>query len=281
MVLGCPMIKCVFNGIAYWLASFIFLTSAVLGAEASSLLPAPSVYLLTNANGSLYIGHEQGGHEERRGGASASAALFYNSEPNLSAYLTLGRNSYAGAEAELRYGLMLSGNPGPVDISIGYAGNWRFSSLPNASTDPYTHFEANVVLEVWRGTFRSDGFSTMLEEMDSLVSTSTGYPPIAGDSFQRVDKLTLQANTEYYMYLRTGLSAQTSNTFQGTATLWAYLDPVITVNTSGYSLLLSDGVGNVAVSGVPETSTWAMMLLGFCGIGFVACRRRNMLLNAA
>jgi hypothetical protein len=26
---------------------------------------------------------------------------------------------------------------------------------------------------------------------------------------------------------------------------------------------------------VPEPSTWAMMILGFCGLGFLACRRRN------
>ena len=30
-----------------------------------------------------------------------------------------------------------------------------------------------------------------------------------------------------------------------------------------------------AVTGVPEPSTWAMMLLGFCGLGFLAYRRKN------
>jgi hypothetical protein len=29
------------------------------------------------------------------------------------------------------------------------------------------------------------------------------------------------------------------------------------------------------VSGVPEASTWAMMILGFVGIGFMAYRRRG------
>ena len=28
-------------------------------------------------------------------------------------------------------------------------------------------------------------------------------------------------------------------------------------------------------SGVPEASTWAMMILGFCGVGFMAYRRKN------
>ena len=31
----------------------------------------------------------------------------------------------------------------------------------------------------------------------------------------------------------------------------------------------------VAVATVPEPSTWAMMILGFAGIGFMAYRRRN------
>ena len=30
-----------------------------------------------------------------------------------------------------------------------------------------------------------------------------------------------------------------------------------------------------AVSAVPEPSTWAMMLLGFAGIGFMAYRRKS------
>jgi len=35
------------------------------------------------------------------------------------------------------------------------------------------------------------------------------------------------------------------------------------------------------VSGVPEPSTWAMMILGFTGLGLVSLRRRKTLVNAA
>lgn len=31
------------------------------------------------------------------------------------------------------------------------------------------------------------------------------------------------------------------------------------------------------VGAVPEPSTWAMLLLGFCGVGLLACRRRTLL----
>ncbi len=34
-------------------------------------------------------------------------------------------------------------------------------------------------------------------------------------------------------------------------------------------------VDNISISAVPEPSTWAMMILGFAGIGFMAYRRRN------
>lgn len=40
---------------------------------------------------------------------------------------------------------------------------------------------------------------------------------------------------------------------------------------------LIDGASfqQIAVGAVPEPSTWAMMVLGFCGLGFLAHRRRN------
>jgi hypothetical protein len=42
------------------------------------------------------------------------------------------------------------------------------------------------------------------------------------------------------------------------------------------------GLTNVSISPVPEPSTWAMMILGFCGLGFMAYRRKDKLaLNAA
>lgn len=52
-----------------------------------------------------------------------------------------------------------------------------------------------------------------------------------------------------------------------------------TVYASGYALA---GTGSVffatnetVTSAVPEPSTWAMMILGFCGLGFIAYRRKD------
>jgi hypothetical protein len=45
-------------------------------------------------------------------------------------------------------------------------------------------------------------------------------------------------------------------------------------------ITLPDGLsvaGENPIAGVPEPSTWAMLLIGFAGLGFMAYRRRNQL----
>jgi choice-of-anchor C domain-containing protein len=42
---------------------------------------------------------------------------------------------------------------------------------------------------------------------------------------------------------------------------------------AGFPGAFGPALDNVAVSAVPELSTWAMMLLGFAGVGFIAYRR--------
>ena len=41
------------------------------------------------------------------------------------------------------------------------------------------------------------------------------------------------------------------------------------------------GATSTVITAVPEPSTWAMLILGFAGIGFMAYRRRNSLMLAA
>jgi hypothetical protein len=59
----------------------------------------------------------------------------------------------------------------------------------------------------------------------------------------------------------------------------AFVDPQFIVggdDPSAYSLEFSDGIGKGPISGgVPEPSTWAMMLLGVAGLGFAGLRRKE------
>src|SRR5580692_8528908 len=60
----------------------------------------------------------------------------------------------------------------------------------------------------------------------------------------------------------------------------AGIDPYIWIDPSQagqFSLLISAGVPNVPFpTGVPETSTWAMMLIGFAGLSFAYRRRLSL-----
>jgi hypothetical protein len=75
--------------------------------------------------------------------------------------------------------------------------------------------------------------------------------------------LTITTDTQYEIELNVNV--------EGIGYAWAVnasVDPMITTPV-GYDLFLSPGISNA----VPEPSTWAMMLLGFAGLGFAAHRR--------
>jgi PEP-CTERM motif len=55
-------------------------------------------------------------------------------------------------------------------------------------------------------------------------------------------------------------------------------DDIFSDNTGDLQI---DVTGSTVVSGVPEPSTWAMMILGFCGIGAMTYRRRKNAMLAA
>jgi hypothetical protein len=67
------------------------------------------------------------------------------------------------------------------------------------------------------------------------------------------------------------------NQFSTLALGWAGIDELTFSTSSGNTyenLLLTNFVVNDTVGAVPEPSTWAMMLLGFAGVGFMAYRRK-------
>jgi hypothetical protein len=85
----------------------------------------------------------------------------------------------------------------------------------------------------------------------------------------------LSSNLDYFIEMNVTAIAHPS----GTAT--TFLDPYLFLDPSlvalGYSIITSDGIGNnlTVNAAVPEPSTWAMMFLGFAGVGFMAFRRRK------
>ena len=70
--------------------------------------------------------------------------------------------------------------------------------------------------------------------------------------------------------------------------IWAGIGyPIICINkmcpdaSVGYEILDDPHEPNFTLDAVPEPSTWAMMILGFLGLGWLAYRRKNSTLRFA
>jgi hypothetical protein len=74
---------------------------------------------------------------------------------------------------------------------------------------------------------------------------------------------------------RTSTNTWETETLNFTATSTSTL--ISLTGASGFSYVGLDNVDveQTSISAVPEPSTWAMMILGFCGVGFVAYRRKQ------
>jgi PEP-CTERM motif len=98
--------------------------------------------------------------------------------------------------------------------------------------------------------------------LDVTIGSQTSVYTITSDSSSFFNK---PFATETINYVAT--SADTAISFIETAS-----------NDGGNNDALIDGVsfqGPAVTSAVPEPSTWAMMILGFCGVGFMAYRRKQ------
>jgi hypothetical protein len=111
-----------------------------------------------------------------------------------------------------------------------------------------------------------------------LDAYGSNYNGPTSNSFTDTRTYTFKTNTIYNVslngYLSSGLSG---NIGGGTETMSAFIDPQFFIaanDPSPYTLDFSPGIGN-SVDAVPEPSTWAMMILGFAGLGFMAYRRKS------
>ena len=86
-----------------------------------------------------------------------------------------------------------------------------------------------------------------------LVSLSTIANPVTGTG----DQLSPSGNQ---LVTITGLGAYTTATFSSTANAFEFSLVTPTINQTG---------------GTPEPATWAMMMVGFAGLGYAALRRNS------
>ena len=106
--------------------------------------------------------------------------------------------------------------------------------------------------------------------IDATCGSANGDEVFCGT--KRVNyRVTLMTNTVYDIILgASGNAISSTDPF----TTFAMVDPIIEVdpsdpNAADFIVLTSPGIGNA----VPEPATWAMMLVGFAGLGFAGYRR--------
>jgi hypothetical protein len=175
------------------------------------------------------------------------------------------------------YTISASGNQSAT-ATINYTGNFFTSSIPYLTNlnstpgnpglnglNPSQSISATFnPFTVAPGTTQGFTFLTIFNESTGAVLVSDAFAdPSSTAAFIAAN--TLAANTvygfelDYSDRLFDGILNTTDNSF----------------TQQGFDVRTDGTFTTGAIGAVPESSTWAMMILGFCGVGFMACRRKS------
>jgi hypothetical protein len=154
-------------------------------------------------------------------------------------------NVEAAASVTLNYSIEFLGNTSTVPVTVNLSGNVDFTGT---------------------GTNEGGDAQATIGTVDFLATCVTVASSDCSRSFYADSQYIFSTNVVYSVQLSAGVTVISEPGNPESAS--AFVDPTYSVPT-GYSIVTSAGIGN----GVPEPSTWAMMLLGFAALGFVGYRR--------
>lgn len=187
-------------------------------------------------------------------GGSGSLSGFLVPNPAVTASVTDTTAVQSTDNLHLVFHAEIFGPPGPVDLII---------KAPGSSATSTVGAGASAGLTLTGLPDPNGRFGTYIYEDDSEGGrrVQTAFPGIA-------DEITIPTLPGYIFRVDMQVSAGAAYSGGNLTTAGASIDPVFLL-PAGYSIELSQGVGN---SATPEPSTWAMMLIGFAGLGFVGYR---------
>jgi hypothetical protein len=181
-------------------------------------------------------------------GLSPTPSLLVNVDT--SAHTRLFEGASALAHMSLVYQFAILGPTGSVPLNVIAAG-----SAQGASVD---------------ALFRVDGPNT-------IGTVLLQYLPWGAGSWSLNQAYQFRTNIPYTVTL--DVLATSHSSINQSDSAFAMVDPLFSIdetvlNPEDYRLVFSAGVFNIA-GAVPEPSTWAMMILGFAGVGFMTYRRKS------
>ena len=162
----------------------------------------------------------------------------------------VGIDAYVSSSISLQYSFEVFGPSGIVPASVPVTINSTLST-------------SGVSLD--GATWNSYATASLNSKMISISGSN-----LVGSSTLILEKtFNLETATPYSISLYASVSAQSAVIGQAANDVVASVDPTLSV-PEGFSVVFSDGIA----SAVPEPSTWAMTILGFIGLGFMAYRRK-------
>jgi hypothetical protein len=168
-------------------------------------------------------------------------------------------------------------------VSVDTALNiWNFSySMTNTTVAPWTAsvgafgFDTNPLLQgagVGAGSFFNNASSGSISAGTSVDFCATAGPNCAGTASNGLDPGETGTGTFFLDFFGSANASTVITLSNWTARYQEITGPGVT-GASGIGH--ADVVITPFITPVPEPSTWAMMILGFAGVGFMAYRRRK------
>jgi hypothetical protein len=181
--------------------------------------------------------------------------------------VSAGLAAVAPARAELIDYTLTFGDPDGAGPATGGAGTLVLNlPAPLSSTSGYISLSPGSTNG--SGTLAASDFVSLTATVDGFSFDFTGI----GNNANQIASLGFD----------NGALANINTASSGGTASNEHLQ-VFSIGSSGYQLSAYPGVGfngsgsfsasAGVVAAVPEPSTWAMMILGFCGVGFMAYRR--------
>jgi PEP-CTERM motif len=240
---------------------------AVVIVDAPTVTPQAAIISTLVYNGNTSASSITGQSTLTTGGVSATATGAVQPSPNETASASVVGGGSSSASSTVEYYFGVNGiSPVPTGTTVNVVITASGSvTLPLASINS---------AQLYFGT--PTGTSLLASACGPSGGNSCSASSLANQlSFSIATPETLVVGQQYGLTLDLFVNANTLGG-PGSDIQSGNIDPVISfenLSDAGlYDLVFSPGTGNI--SAVPEPSTWAMMILGFAGVGFVAYRQK-------